>query len=143
MSDRSPFETNRYITMYLEPVLNNYYKTYEKIITLSALPEGPLANMVSYINTPYLSEFHDVNPTTASESFRCKYVLLRYPKTNLRGSIKTGRNYMFAEDVPNIYGYLESNGYKIVDPPRFGKFLFDRKDTYGREMVCMFSGHQE
>jgi hypothetical protein len=137
MTDRSPFESSTIITMYLEPVLNEYYRTYQNIITLSGIPEGPLENMVAHIRTPSLSEFQTVSPWDANPFYnRCKYVLLRFPKTSIRSSIKNGKNYMFAEDVPNIYGYLDSHGYKIMDIDRH-LFLRKHQDS-NKPIVCMF-----
>lgn len=141
MTDRSPFESSNIITMYLEPVLNEYYRTYQNIITLSAMPKGPLESLVSHINTPLLSEFQTVSAWNANDLYpRCKYVLLRFPKTSIRSSIKNGRNYMFAEDVPNIYGYLESHGYKIMDVPKNAIWT---RELGNKKVVCMFTTYQE
>jgi hypothetical protein len=143
MSDRSPFESTSLVTMYLEPILNEYYRTYQTIITLSGMPEGPLKDLVAHINTPALSEFQ-----TASNPYsnpRCKYVLLRFPNNRIRGSVKNGRDYMFAEDVPNIYGYLESHGYKLMDTSKYNFWRrgFDQRGFDQKEMVCIFTWHQE
>ena len=49
----SPFaSSNSIITMYLEPILHPFFQTYIDIITLSAEPPGPLADMVKLINFP-------------------------------------------------------------------------------------------
>jgi len=130
--------------MYLEPVLNEYYRTYQTIVTLSGMPEGPLKDLVAHINTPPLSEFHR-NEIDPNSNPRCKYVLLRFPKNSIRGSVKNGRAYMFAEDVPNIYGYLESHGYKIMETSKyhFWRRGLDQKYIDQKEMVCVFTWHQE
>ena len=141
MTDTSPFESSNVITMYLEPVLNEYYRTYQNIITFSAMPKGPLETLVAHINTPPLSEFKTFSVWNANDLYpRCKYVLLRYPKNSIRSSIKNGRNYMFAEDVPNIYGYLESHGYKILDFPRDAIWT---RELEPKKRVCMFTINQE
>jgi hypothetical protein len=131
--------------MYLEPFLNEYYRTYQTIITLSGMPEGPLKDLVAHINTPALSEFQTTGSWNATDPYpnaRCKYVLLRFPKNSIRGSVKNGRAYMFAEDVPNIYGYLESHGYKIMETSKYRRGL-DQKYMDQKEMVCVFTWHQE
>lgn len=110
------------------------------------MPEGPLNQLVAHINTPALSEFQTASSWNATDMYpRCKYVLLRFPKNSIRGSVKNGRAYMFAEDLPNIYGYLESHGYKImdIDRHRFLRRHLDRRLPDGREIVCVFTMHQE
>jgi hypothetical protein len=96
--------------------------------------------MVARINTPKLSEFQTTDPF-ATFSNTCIYVLMRYPVST---GIKHGTSYMYAEDIPSIYGYLEGNGYKIRDeltklthisPISVG----DRPQGGTRKLVCMFS----
>jgi hypothetical protein len=43
--------------MYLEPVLNSYYKTYQNVITFSQCPVGPIKDMVTTMSPPKLSSF--------------------------------------------------------------------------------------
>ena len=58
----SPFKKqNSTIVMYLEPFLNSYTKNYQNIITLSDMPDGSLANMVTMISSPKLSQFQYLN----------------------------------------------------------------------------------
>ena len=97
--------------MYLEPILNPYYKTYQNIITLSQIPQGPLDQMVAHINVPRLSEFQTLGPWSPPPTSRtafsttCIYALLRYPTTHhMTNSVKNGNYYMYAEDVPNVFG---------------------------------------
>ena len=53
----SPFSNHNTIVFYLEPVLNPIHKSYQQIITLDAIPQGPLSDMVSPISVPKLSTF--------------------------------------------------------------------------------------
>jgi len=41
--------------------------------------------------------------------------LCRYPITSQTTSIKCVDNFMYAGDIPNVIGYLETNGYKIME----------------------------
>jgi len=111
--DSSPFEiyatNNTTFAIYLEPILDTQYKTYQHIITMNAVPPGPLANMVGLINAPRLSEFQAV-PRNGNT---CIYALLRYPKGNSNKFRNPYDKYMGKSDIPSIYGYLKANGYHI------------------------------
>jgi hypothetical protein len=119
----SPFDNpaNKTIALYLEPMLNSYYKSYQDIITLSDMPAGPLQQMVAKINAPKLSEFQTLSAfspppiSRSSYSTTCLLALCRYPTSQAHPTSKTGDYFMYASDVPNVYGYLESNGYRILD----------------------------
>jgi hypothetical protein len=103
----SPFEnaTNKTCALYLEPILNTHLESYQDVLTLSDMPAGPIANMVRRINVPRLSPFQ------GPYSDNCILVLTRYPNSNM----KNEDNFMFSSDIPNVFGYLEGNGYKILD----------------------------
>lgn len=114
----SPFE-NTTCALYLEPMLNTYYQSYQDVLTLSAVPNGPLANMVRHVNVPKLSPFQSMSAfspppiSRTSSSGTCLYILSRYPCQP--ANIKNADSFMYASDIPNVFGYLESNGYKILD----------------------------
>lgn len=119
----SPFDScsSSVVALYLEPMLNSYYKSYQNILTLSNIPEGPLAKMVARVSVPKLSEFQSLSafsppPTSRSAYSRtCLFALCRYPTNNAQIGSKCGDYYMYAGDVPNVFGYLESNGYQIME----------------------------
>lgn len=119
MTSISPFDqSSSIIALYLEPMLNSYYRSYQDILTVSNVPEGPLANLVMRIGVPKLSEFQSLSafspPPTSRSAFSrtCLLALCRYPNSVSR---KSGDFYMYAADIPNVFGYLESNGYQIMD----------------------------
>lgn len=147
----SPFhsECSNNVTMYLEPFLNSYYKTYQHIITLSSIPKGPLKNMVTCIRSPKLSEFQDGSEFATNNL----YILLRYNKDDITNY--SGKNldiYMNNEDIPNVLSYLMENGY-IVDT-KITNMLYKSKisiggggggcsgerSSYGKKrIICFFS----
>ena len=43
--EHSPFSNNTSFSLYLEPILNPYYQSYQNIISMSCVPAGPLSNM--------------------------------------------------------------------------------------------------
>ena len=107
----SPFEQYKgsTVSLFLEPILNTYYQTYQNVITLSAIPEGPLKEMVSTINTVKLSPFQFL-PITSNNPSNCIYVLCRYRTQNQQ---KHSNYYMGKDDIPSIFAYLRANGYTI------------------------------
>ena len=148
----SPFaksSANSSVVLYLEPILNTYYKTYQNIITLSAMPAGPLADLVTTISTAKLSPFQEAGAfsTPGMYSGNCTYVLLRYPKKSCGGgvSLKNTDYFMGADDIPSVFGYLQSNGYTI--DTALTKMLYKSKVVVGgvsetrvsgdRKMICM------
>jgi len=118
----SPFDNaaNKTCVLYLEPMLNSYYKTYQNILTVSNIPEGPLSTLVQTISAPRLSPFQSVNAFSPPPISRTAYsqtfmlALSRYPTSATNGGIKCADNFMYAADIPNVVGYLENNGYKIM-----------------------------
>jgi hypothetical protein len=121
----SPFDSvnSSVVAIYLEPVLNPFYRCYQDILTVSNMPAGPLAQMVARIGVPKLSEFQSASafspPPTARSAYSrtCLFALCRYPVNQVHPNPnqKRGDAYMYASDVPNVFGYLESNGYRIME----------------------------
>ena len=116
----SPFENvaNKTCALYLEPMLNSYYQSYQDVLTLSDIPAGPLATLVRRINVPRLSTFQSMSafspppPSRSAFSETCLLTLSRYP---LQTNIRNADSFMYANDIPNVFGYLENNGYKILE----------------------------
>ena len=151
----SPFGGPRKTTvMYLEPVLNTYYKNYQNVITLSNAPEGPLNNMVVLSRLPKLSEFQTMSPFygNGSPAGLCAHVLLRYPVSTIgvSGSSIFSKNSdyaMTADDIPAVLSWLSENGY-VVDT-KMTRMLQDSEVNIGgvderrlsgkRRMICFFT----
>jgi hypothetical protein len=128
--------------LYLEPVLNTYYQTYQNVITLNKIPPGPLADMVTQISTSKLSPFQQA-PIMNNSPYNCAFVLLRYPKSSGL-SIKNSDYFMTADDIPSVLSYLQDNGY-VIDTtittllnksklPIGG--VSDSKITGNRKLIC-------
>ena len=136
----SPFDNhNSHCIFYLEPFLNTFHKTYKNIITLSSIPDGPLANMVTSISSSKLSPFQQLNSISSTPS-NCILVLLRYPKTSTMTSIKNTEYFMGSDDIPSIFSYLQSNGY-VVDT-QLTKMLF-KSDVIGGQSLNRHSGNKK
>ena len=146
----SPFtSSNSMCTLFLEPILHPHFQSYQQIITLNSIPDGPLANLVDLQKFPKLSSFQQVGrfaspfPGTISN---CIYVLLRYPKGTIQSSSKHVDSFMTADDIPSVFSYLQSTGYTI--DTSLTTMLFDSKVSIGgisstrhsgnKKMICMF-----
>jgi len=139
--------------LYLEPILNPYFKTYQNIITLDRMPGGVLADVVGLVNLPKLSPFQEAGVFSAPYYGRghgvlggsCVNVLLRYPKSAGGFSWKNTDTFMGADDIPSVLGYLKANGYNVDTD--MTKMLFksramvggvsDRRFSGDRKMICM------
>jgi hypothetical protein len=132
--------------LYLEPILNPYLKSYQNIITLDRMPDGPLADMVTIISLPKLSSFQEAG--NGFGNFRnCTHVLLRYNKSSYAYSWKKTDNLMGADDIPSVLGYLRANGYVIETD--LTKMMFksrvevggvsDQRYSGDRKVICFVS----
>jgi hypothetical protein len=143
----SPFtNANTSVVLYLEPYLNSHYKSYQNIITLSAMPPGPLSSLVSSISSPKLSPFRDYSPFSSSSN--CIFALLRYPNNHSSNthSAKHADYFMGADDIPSVFSYLQQNGYSI--DTSLTKMIFKSGISIGsnadasRKMICMIQYQQ-
>ena len=138
----SPFSSSSgSVVLYLEPVLNSYFKSYQNILTVSSVPSGPLKNMVSRIKFPKLSEFSTFSPFSSVSIDSCTYVLGRYASSI---NMSNGDSFMYADDIPSVLSYLQTNGYTIdtslttmlqKSEVRIGG---NNGASGNRRMVCMF-----
>jgi len=140
-NNESPFSSSSgSVVLYLEPVLNSYFKSYQNILTVSAMPSGPLRNLVSRIKFPKLSEF---SSPFSSLSIECgTYVLGRYTSSI---NMSNSDCFMYADDIPSVLSYLVANGYTIdtslttmlqKSEIRIGG---NNGASGNRRMVCMFT----
>ena len=143
----SPFSNHNTIVFYLEPILNPIFKTYQQIITLDAIPQGPLSDLVSPINVPKLSTFQSFNNLVSTQN--CVFALLRYPKLSYKANYKNSDSFMTADDLPSLFSYLLSNGYTIQE--NLSDLMFKSKINIGglsqsrlsgnRKMICFATFH--
>jgi len=153
----SQFKNNSTFVLYLEPILNPYYKAYQNVITLDRMPDGPLAELVTIVNLPKLSPFQEAGVFSSPNFGRavggsCVHVLMRYKNTNIGTTQgfnwKTTDAFMCADDIPSVFGYLKANGYKIDTDTT--KMLFkskvdiggvsDKRFSGNRKLICMVEG---
>lgn len=132
----SPFaKTNKSFVVYVEPFRNNYYKTYDNILTVSVHPPGALGEMVKEISFDKLSSFE--KPGSLNGGMVCSHVILRYPRNSINSTIKNPDMYMTSDDIPSLLSYLHENNYE-VDTSMTRMLQQSRVPTMGnRRMVCM------
>ena len=135
----SPFSSSsQSVILYLEPFLNTYFKTYQNILTVSAIPSGPLKNMVFRMQFTKLSSFQTSSPFSCDS---CSFVLGRYTNSVRMNDYDS---FMYADDIPSVLSYLQTNGYTIdtslTTMLQKSEIRVGGDGCYGnRRMVCMFS----
>ena len=136
------------VSLYLEPYLNEYYKTYQHIITLDTMPNGPIAPMVKMIRMPHLSPFYSSNTGSNSGlNSQCLLALMRYPGSS-GNNIKASDAFMGSDDIPAVFGFLTANGYtintdlvKMMNGSQIalGGTFSESRNSGIRKLICMFS----
>ena len=132
--------------LYLEPILNPYFQTYQNIITLNQMPSGSLADMVTVVDLPKLSPFKEAgvfsgHGIASGHGGSCVHVLLRYRKSSGLFSWKNSDIFMGADDIPSVLGYLKANGYEVDTD--LTKMLFKSRVEVGGVSCQRFSGDRK
>jgi hypothetical protein len=86
------------------PYLNTNTKEYCNIVTINQMPKGPLSKAVRRVNFPPLSQFKGVYNSCNN----CGLALLSMDMCNNKCN-----GLMSTDEVPNLFSYLVTNGYKI------------------------------
>lgn len=115
MEVSSPFCQTSVFSIYLEPILNPYWKTYHEILTLSSVPPGPLNAMVLNIDFPRLSPFR-ANSGPFFNGHSCVPCVMRYPTCSIGGSgaaFRDQSSFMAIQDISALFSYLTEQGYVV------------------------------
>lgn len=99
--------TNTWI-VYLESIYDSQKKTYLKILTLSEMPDMPLAQYVKRLNTPKLSNLNRSYTDT-----KCVYAIMKQLDGKEDDYSGGDTEYMEPNDIPRLFAYMVSNGYMI------------------------------
>lgn len=88
--------------------LDTYNQCYKNIIVINLLPDGPLKRIVRRLQMPPLSPFNVPGPCCSRNN--CALALL-----SLRGGCGNGQGncLMNDDEIPDLFSFLLSNGYKI------------------------------
>lgn len=93
------------VAIYIQPYLDTYNQCYKNIVTINSIPKGPLAKFVKKIQFNPLSEFKNCGPCNQQQ--KCGLAL-----TSLNNGCH-GCDLMIADQIPDLFSFLLSNGYKI------------------------------
>jgi hypothetical protein len=126
--------TSSLFAMYLEPFRNTYQNTYQTIITLDTLPNGPIQSRITRMNPPSLSPFQTVSNTMNSPD-SCIYVVNHDTNHNHKKY-----QYMTKEDIPDLFSYLIQNGY-VIDTS-LTKMMNQSAISYGGPSSTRLSGNR-
>jgi hypothetical protein len=142
-------EKRKTMTVFLEPILNPYFKTYHNVLTISSIPDGPLADYVIKIQPTALSCFQKPLSVGYRNEFSCMFVLVKQP-VKTAGITSTSWSkfpdfLMDEQDIPELFSMFVENGYKI--DTELSRLLQDSKidigksqrDNYrsGKKFLCM------
>ena len=96
------------VSLFSQPYLDRINQCYKNIVTINLPPQGPLAELVRFIQFPKLSEFKQDAPCNKIK--QCGYAL-----TSLDGCSvnRCGDNLMTVDEVPTLISFLVSNGYTV------------------------------
>jgi len=129
------------VSLFSQPFLDTYNQCYKNIVVLNLKPQGPLADLVTFVKFPPLSEFKQ--PGQCSPLKQCGYALMSLGTCSTGCLRKTsgGCDLMVVDEVPTLISYLVSNGYSI--DTSITKMLNDsdiRFDTNtGNKLICFIT----
>lgn len=103
-----PITSSKTVSLFSQPYLDTYNKCYKNIVVINLMPQGPLADLVKFVNFPKLSEFKQPGPCTPIK--QCGLALMSLDGCNIGCN---GCDLMVVDEVPNLISYLVSNGYSI------------------------------
>lgn len=97
------------VSLFSQPYLDRINQCYKNIVTLNLPPQGPLAELVRFIQFPKLSEFKQDAPCNKIK--QCGYALMSLDGCS--GGCYNGDNLMTVDEVPTLISFLVSNGYTV------------------------------
>ena len=101
-------------TLFSRPYLDTYTKNYKNIVTINLPPKGPLGQFVRPIRFPPLSQFKfPSSNNNNNNNGRAQTCGLAISSLNPFFNNKFGQGLMIVDEVPDLFAFLLSNGYKI------------------------------
>jgi len=93
--------------------LDTYNQCYKNIIVINLPPEGPLGKIVGRLKMPPLSPFNVPGPCCNRIGYKdCSLALFSLRGCNGIGN-RRGNCLMCDDEIPDLFSFLLSNGYKI------------------------------
>jgi len=106
------YNTNTY-TLFSRPYLDTYNQCYKNIVTINLPPKGPLADIVRRIRFAPLSTFKQPGPCSRINDCGLVLTTLRHCFNNNSYNNSCNCDLMVVDEVPDLFSFLLSNGYKI------------------------------
>lgn len=103
-----PMREAKTVSLFSQPYLDRINQCYKNIVTLNLPPQGPLAELVRFIQFPKLSEFKQDAPCNKIK--QCGYALMSLDGCSIN---RCGDNLMTVDEVPTLISFLVSNGYTV------------------------------
>jgi hypothetical protein len=100
-------------TLFSRPYLDTYTKNYKNIVTINLPPKGPLGQFVRPIRFPPLSQFKFPSSYNNNNNGRTQTCGLAIGSLSQNYNNKFGQCLMVVDEVPDLFAFLLSNGYKI------------------------------
>ena len=95
-------------TISMTPYYDDRNQCYKNILIVNTMPSTPFKSLVKQINMPKLSEFQTYD-NCCSPFKKCVYAIYKVSSNHL----KTSCEIMTPDDIPELYNFLLTNGYKI------------------------------
>ena len=96
------------VSLFSQPYLDRINQCYKNIVTINLPPQGPLAELVRFIQFPKLSEFKQDAPCNKIK--QCGYALMSLDGCSVN---RCDDNLMTVDEVPTLISFLVSNGYTV------------------------------
>jgi hypothetical protein len=101
-------------TLFSRPYLDTYNQNYKNIVTINLPPKGPLGQFVRPIRFPPLSEFKFSSSYNYNRRGQmCGLAIGSLNPFFNNNNNKFGQGLMVVDEVPDLFAFLLSNGYKI------------------------------
>jgi hypothetical protein len=132
-----PINGSKSVSLFSQPYLDTYNQCYKNIVVTNLMPQGPLAEIVKFVNFPPLSEFKQPGPCSPLK--QCGLALMSLSGCYV--GCKFGSDLMVVDEVPTLISFLLSNGYTV--DTGITKMLNDsdiRFDTnMGNKLICLIT----
>ena len=95
-------------TISMTPYYDERNQCYKNILIINTMPSAPFNSIVKQINMPKLSEFQTYD-NCCSPFKRCVYAIYKVGNDHAKSCCEL----MTPDNIPELYNFLLTNGYKI------------------------------
>ena len=134
-----PMREAKTVSLFSQPYLDRINQCYKNIVTLNLLPQGPLGELVRFIQFPKLSEFKQDTPCNKTK--QCGYALMSLDGCSINSC---GDNLMTVDEVPTLISFLVSNGYTVDTSitKMFNQSEIRFDTNTGNKLICFITYNQ-